>query len=194
MMREVVRTREVSHADGKEITRETEQSKVDWLAMAPALAAVGGVLVAVVTAWLGIETYARDRDARAYAANKDLQSRTLEAKKPFYEKQIAFYVDAMNVASKLATSPAPNNDDIELFWQLYWGRLAAVEDTKVDEAMVLFGDLLNAKAGISCLRSASLLLAHCVRQSWADTWGVKLGDPPESPCTPESFSGLKSCK
>jgi hypothetical protein len=164
------------------------------MAIVPSIAAVGGILVAVVTAWLGIESYNRDLDTRAYAANKDLQQRIFEARKPFYERQTAFYVDAMDAVSRIANSSAPTDADMDAFWQLYWGRLAAVEDSKVDAAMVAFAGLIKAKARPDCLQSASLLLAHCVRQSWSDTWGVELGQPPELPCVRESFDSVRSCK
>src|SRR5262245_10204658 len=101
----------------------------------------------------------------------------------------------MNAVSKIANSSPPTEADLDVFWQLYWGRLGAVEDPKVEQVMVIFGALLKAKAGPACLQSASLLLAHCVRQSWSDTWGVDLGKPfVELPCASESFRSAQNCR
>jgi hypothetical protein len=67
-------------------------------------------------------------------------------KKPFFEKQMTFYVDAMETVSKLANSDPTEAGVVDHFWEIYWGRLAAVEDTQVDRAMVIFGKNLTAKS------------------------------------------------
>jgi hypothetical protein len=55
-----------------------------------------------------------------------------------------FYFDAVEVVSKIATAPRSQSiDDIDHFWKIYYGRLAAVEDNLIDRAMVLFGDKLK---------------------------------------------------
>ncbi len=95
---------------------------------------------------------------------------------------MTFYVEAMETVGKIATSESPAKEDLDRFWQLYWGRLGSVEDSQVDRAMVLFGNMIEPKLMPQrCLRIASLLLAHCVKSSWARTWQVKLDDPPEYP-------------
>jgi hypothetical protein len=145
-------------------------------------------LVALVTI-IAVRTY-------SYQSTKDIENRTFEAKKPFFEKQTAFYVDAMQTVSKIANSTTPSDEDLSHFWQLYWDALAAVEDNRVDRAMVIFGQRLSdtPPASKQCLTRLSLLLAHCVQQSWADTWHVRLDKPPELPCTDESFASVSTWK
>jgi len=66
--------------------------------------------------------------------------------------------------------------------------------------MIAFGEKLTPKLKKQCLPEASLLLAHCVRKSWEDTWSVALnvkvdlGVPTELPCTKESFMRIRNCQ
>jgi hypothetical protein len=99
----------------------------------------------------------------------------------------------METVSKIATSTSPAKDDVDHFWTIYWGRLGAVEDKNVDRAMVLFGKKLTNKSSADCLKNNSLLLAHCVKQSWADTWNVNLSPPTELPCNEPSFELVAGC-
>jgi len=182
----VKRTTEVIVVDGKEMTREIEEENGSWLETLSSLATFGGILAGLLTAVAAIVSYEEQ-------SNKDLAARAFEAKKPFFEKQMTFYVDAMETVSKLANSDAPEAGVVDHFWEIYWGRLAAVEDTQVDRAMVIFGKKLNAKVPKVCLQQVSLLLAHCVKKSWADTWQVTLDIPPELPCTGDSFAAVERC-
>ena len=153
-----------------------------------------GIIFGAITAVVGVATAVVGVATFRETARKDLDTKNFEAQKPFFEKQIEFYVDAMETVSKIATSTSPAKDDVDHFWTIYWGRLAAVEDAKVDSAMVLFGQkLMNKSSTAECLKKNSLLLAHCVKQSWADTWKVTLGAPAELPCDELSFAQVKDC-
>ena len=66
-------------------------------------------------------------------------------------------------------------------------------DNANEYASDIFGENIETNAPKQCLQRTSLLLAHCVKKSWADTWNVKLDDPPEFPCTNESFDDVKRC-
>lgn len=189
MAKLVHRTKTTSTVDGKEVTDEVEEEKSSWVESAPSYAAIVGAIVALVTVIVAVRTY-------SYQSTKDIQSRTFEATKPFFDKQTVFYVDAMETVSRIANSTTPTQEDLSRFWQLYWGPLAAVEDNRVDSAMVIFGKRLGSTppASKECLTKISLLLAHCVKQSWSDTWHVQLDKPPEFPCTDESFMAVSACK
>jgi hypothetical protein len=172
-------------------TEDGEDKARSWFAAdaVGSYVAVGGLVIGLVTAIVGVATYYDQ-------SRKDAATREFEAKKPFFERQMTFYVEAMEVVGKIAASESPATEDLDLFWQIYWGRLGSVEDSQVDRAMVLFGDMIKPKLKPQdCLQIASLLLAHCVKSSWARTWQVKLDDPPEFPCTDNSFDRVvKSCQ
>ena len=77
------------------------------------------------------------------------------------------------------------------FFQLYYGSLGAVEDDAIDAIMVMAHDILAADQSKGCTTDlTALLLAHCVKHSLECTWGVKLGEPRELPCTAEGFENL----
>jgi len=150
-------------------------------------APVTGIIFGLITAIVAVATYRE-------TANKDLEARNFEAQKPFFEKQMEFYIDAVETVSKIATGVSPDKADVDHFWKIYWGRLAAVEDTSVDRAMVIFGGKLNnEKSSTHCLRQSSLLLAHCIKRSWADSWRVTLAPPPELQCDESSFEAVAKC-
>lgn len=108
-----------------------------------------------------------------------------ETKRPFIEQQFKLYGEAVAVASRLARAAdrrqrPPPMKDLQRFWELYWGPLAMVEDSRVEAAMVVFGRSLEDYAGdisnecSKMLNQASLALAHKARQSLEEHWGVEL--------------------
>jgi hypothetical protein len=189
VVKSVRRTKTTRLVDGKEITDEIEEDRSSWIESAPSFAAIVGALVGLLTVIVAVGTYFDQN-------GKGIKTRQFEAKKPFFEKQTALYVDAMDTVSRIASSNVPLPADLNHFWQLYWGPLAAVEDKNVDRAMVIVGQHLgeNPPATKECLTNISLLLAHCVKQSWSDTWLVALEPSPELPCNPESFATVGLCK
>ncbi|MEN3974164.1 hypothetical protein [Emcibacter sp. SYSU 3D8] len=106
--------------------------------------------------------------------HQQAETRRIEARKPFLDKQLVLYTEATKNAATLATS----DDEAELaraaqaFWSLYWGELALVEDRGVEAAMVGFGRGLQAGADKGEIRQLSLKLAHACRESLAESWGV----------------------
>jgi hypothetical protein len=112
-----------------------------------------------------------------------LQSRAIDARRPFLDLQLKLYQEATKTTAILATS----SDATELasaerrFWQLYWGELAMVENGGiraqkggVEGAMVRFGDELRKQTrDQSALQRLSLDLAHTCRDSLAESWGVR---------------------
>jgi hypothetical protein len=184
MTKRVHRTKTTTTIDGKEIIDEVEEETSSWVASYPAIA---GGLAGLVTALVAILTYYSQ-------SNKDIEARIFEAKKPFFDKQKDLYADAMGTLSKIANSSSPSQDDLNHFWWLYWGQLAAVEDRNVDRAMVNFGARLSEVPLPSrdCLVHSSLLLSHCVKQSWSTTWNVALDTAPELLCNDDSFSKVET--
>ena len=107
-----------------------------------------------------------------------------QTKRPFIEQQFKLYGEAVAVASRLARAEdqnkQPPEEDLQRFWELYWGPLAMVEDSHVESAMVIFGNSLedNFKnidnACSRMMNQASLALAHQARESLEQQWGVGL--------------------
>lgn len=118
-----------------------------------------------------------------WTVSSALQSRAIDARRPFLNKQLALYQLVTKTAAILATSTDANElHTAELrFWQLYWGELAMVENggmkTKkggVEGAMVLFGrELVKHSQDRANLQLLSLDLAHVCRDSLAESWGIK---------------------
>ena len=106
---------------------------------------------------------------------QSIQDFERETKRPFIEQQFKLYGEAVAVASRLARAAEegqwPPVKDLHRFWTLYWGPLAMVEDSRVEEAMVIFGRSVkdyDGRIGNECsgmLNRASLALAHRARQS-----------------------------
>lgn len=133
------------------------------------------------------------------AAKSALTIAQRDSQKPFLEKQLQFYFEAVRVTAKLATVPPAAVDDrgpgsVETFewahrrfWELYWGELVAVESPDVAGTMVNFGARLKEVVTICAegdqqrcwaeqqtLTSLSLKVAQEVRKSIQSGWGYSL--------------------
>lgn len=107
-----------------------------------------------------------------------------ETQRPFLEAQFELYGEAVAIASRLARAAGRDHqwkkDDLDRFWELYWGSLAMVEDAHVEGAMVIFGRSLKDnidRRSTDCaakINNASLALAHAARESLEEHWGVTL--------------------
>lgn len=106
--------------------------------------------------------------------NAQVETRRIEATKPFLERQLKLYTEATQAAAVLATSGNPEELDVasKRFWSLYWGELALVEDKSVEAAMVQLGRALESGTTGPPLQQYSLALAHACRDSLAESWGV----------------------
>src|SRR5262249_151011 len=93
----------------------------------------------------------------------------IEARRPFLQKQFEFAIEAVQAAAQLSTTT--DREIFErakvVFWELYWGRLAIVEDDKLEAAMVNFGEALPRYGADSGNRGEllelSLDVAHATR-------------------------------
>jgi hypothetical protein len=187
MAKRIFRTKTTNVSEQGEIVTETEEEQLSILGR---LATASGILIglgALATAAGTLWNY-------NYQWARDIEVRTHEVKKPFYEQQFKYYFQAVETVGRLATSSVAKDEDIRAFWVLYYSLLAAVEDVNVDRAMVIFGHLLNSNAPQHCLKDASLLLSHCVKKSLEDTWQVNLGEPPELSCNEESRLKVSNCR
>ena len=122
-----------------------------------------------------------DREALETQYLQTLVEAQREAKKPFYEQQLALYLEATNVTSRISVplSEIDKRAAIVRFWQLYWGQLALVESPEVARAMVAFKNVLEDttltdKDRTTQLKSKTIDLAHKCRDSLKESWDVEL--------------------
>ena len=135
------------------------------------------VIAALGFVW-GVYQYFQGQKVRAEQVKLDQDreavQRRIEARRPFLEKQLALYTEATHAAATIATS----TDATAIatahtrFRELYWGELALVEDSPVEQAMMAFGSGLDQGAGQSELQQLSLKLAVACRDSLAVSWGA----------------------
>jgi hypothetical protein len=125
-------------------------------------------LTLVVGGFWTLYTYLVSRSDRTTAL-------TIEAKKPFYEKRLQFYLEAVDAVATIATSSVVAEVELSKarFWKLYWGALALVEDREVESLMVEFGTCLRDR-NVSEFRRLALALSHACRDSLAESWSVEL--------------------
>ncbi len=111
---------------------------------------------------------------------QQVETRRIEATKPFLERQLTLYTEATQLASTIATTSDAEKREksVERFWSLYWGELALVEDELVEGAMIRFGEVLRMKDSGEEVRRRSLALAHACRNSLARSWGVEAWQRP----------------
>jgi hypothetical protein len=103
----------------------------------------------------------------------------INAIKPFLEKQLEFCVEVTQAAAEIATSENQKKyaDAVARFWELYWGRLALVEDEHLESAMVKFGEALKKHslgADQAELKAGSLRIAQAARNLVITSWKTGL--------------------
>jgi hypothetical protein len=119
--------------------------------------------------------------AFVYGSWRDVETRRLEARKPFLDEQLKRYTEVTRIAAILATTDkksAEFSTAEHRFWSLYWAELALVESKKVEAAMVAMGRCLKSGDCSGCTRAAdlqhcALALAHACRESLSESWGVR---------------------
>jgi hypothetical protein len=101
------------------------------------------------------------------------RNQSVEAAKPFLEKKLRWCEEAVETASFIATAEPGAKDTpakIRRFRQLYWGVMGMVENQQITDAMIAFGDKLDAKKSAGELQGGAIRLAHACRQEMADSW------------------------
>lgn len=116
-----------------------------------------------------------------YLLGRKDQAKTaaIEAKKPFNEKRLERYIEAVSAAATIATSTDEKETDEakKHFWCLYWGELALFEDTDVERAMVQLGKALEREnESMHELKGLALALAHACRDSLGRSWSVDVSE------------------
>lgn len=127
----------------------------------------------------------RRAETKRLAEERNLEIRR-QAAVPFWERQLELYLLASEQAGILATSddPAALKKANLTFRELYWGRLASVEDVglsqterAVEAAMVQFQRALDDKQDRAKLQPLALQLARRVRDSIQPSFNLEIGAP-----------------
>jgi len=118
---------------------------------------------------------------------KYIQVQAVEAEKPYLERKLAWCEEAVETTSRISTSIQPAQEDIDRFWQMYWGVMGLIEKKSITKAMIDFGEgvalLAPAEAGsknddkhLRGLQGKSLALAHACRKElsseWSPSWAL----------------------
>jgi hypothetical protein len=107
-------------------------------------------------------------------------SNELSFRRPFWEKQLALYVEATSATSILATTHSESewNAALDEFWRLYYGPLVIVESKAVVREMMAFKDLIEGLVfetrASRNLKVPSLNLARTCRLSIRDGLNLNL--------------------
>jgi hypothetical protein len=154
----------------------------------PVMTAITGGL------WVAF-TYLQDQrhqaDALKAQADKDTQTRAIEARQPFTKVQLDTYIETAKVVGGLVSTNDWTAEEWkhnrQRFEELYWTELSMVEDTGVKEAMQAFRVQLQkaeANAGppwkvpdddFTELRERSYRLALALQASIESSWQINLG-------------------
>lgn len=148
-------------------------------------------LIAVVGFWFGVYQYfsqqkqineQRQREALEASNRQENELRRAnevkeqDFRRRFWEEQISIYKKVCDLAARIALAENPNQVKKERneFWVLYWGELSIIEDSNVNQAMVVYGNDLrgfeNGWTTSASLKQKSYLLARACRNSLKRTW------------------------
>jgi hypothetical protein len=151
----------------------------DWLKI---LTVLGGITSFLWGVHQWREKSSQELEARTLESARLVETRRIEATKPFLDRQLALYAEATKVAAQVATQRDSDAGKAALarFWELYWGELALVENRSVEAAMKRMGDALRRKASTEDIEQASLAVAHACRESLDKSWGIRAWTSPDN--------------
>jgi hypothetical protein len=147
---------------------------MDYIELSFKLVQTISVLIGVLVSVISLRTaVVKDAGARKAAA----EARKVEAAKPFLEARLKLYTAALQSAAILATPEGREESQLvaarQRFWELYWGELCMVEDSRVEAAMCKMGEALRSAHERTPVQIASMGLAHEVRDSLLRSWGLR---------------------
>ncbi|WP_431203084.1 hypothetical protein ACQ86E_30295 [Bradyrhizobium betae] len=156
----------------------------------PALTAIVGGLYVLSSHYAD---QAAAEKVQAEQQKTSARSRYLDARKPFFEKQLATYLEAARVGGVLATvrpGTAEWTAAKVKFYALYWSELTMVEDRDVAESMVKLERTLRNYAAMNATRQDVRIRTYCLSRalniSIESTWSLEVKQtaapvPPDVP-------------
>ena len=160
---------------------ETAPTTMDfdqWLKLVTVLGAIASFFWGVYQ-WR--EKASQEFSARTEESARAVETRRIEATKPFLERQLTLYTEATRIVAQVANQgqSETGRKALDRFWELYWGELALVENPSVEAAMKRMGDKLKGNASSHDLQQASLAVAHACRESLDKSWGIRAWTVPD---------------
>jgi hypothetical protein len=187
--------------DPKPLSPRTQAALALAQALVPLLATIGAGLWVVLTyVWQQHDANLKDLQNRVALQEKAITEMTetarvrlIEAQKPFLDRQLQLYFDAVATAGKLVTLEHSDPDwqkAKQRYEQLYWAELSIVESGAVETAMVYFNRVLQGYEPVQLpeLRLRAYCLAHAVRDSIKNSWKVQIGGTTAQPSLSPYFS------
>lgn len=114
------------------------------------------------------------------ASDKELQTRRLEAAKPFLELRQKLFLEALKTAAVLSTPEDRTKADLaaarQRFRELYVAELSMVEPPEVEGQMMELAKQVDPRLlDMSASQTAAYRLAHALRDTFRADWGVDHG-------------------
>jgi hypothetical protein len=112
------------------------------------------------------------------ARDKEAEARRLEAAKPFLLLRQNLYTEALKAAAVLSNPEVHTKEELaaskKRFRQLYVAELSMVESREVEGQMKTLAEALDPELlNMSPAQSAAYNLAHALRDTFGQSWGVK---------------------
>jgi hypothetical protein len=171
--------------------QEMPENGTDRLETASRLAQVISVVVGVVISIFSFndtrQKEAAARIAEARTRQFELQKyydqrreqadkQQIEAARPFLEMRQKRYMEAIQAAAVLCSPESHMPGEIQKarkrFWELYWAELSMVEGAGVENQMVELGRALKPGLRPTPQQLAAFHLAHALRDSLVESWGI----------------------
>lgn len=141
---------------------------------------VAGVVISVLSFNQAREQEAKTRELEIKKyndqRNDELRRQRIEAAKPFLDMRQKRYADAIQQAGILANPDTHTKAELDKakqrFQELYWADLGLVEDSSVAGAMFDLSQKLGLNSEPTDAQRLSLDLAHKLRDSLLDSWGI----------------------
>lgn len=110
------------------------------------------------------------------AKEKEVESRKIEAARPFLELRQKLYLDALNNASILASKELHTEEEVtkarKRFSELYWGELSLIEEKSIEQMMMAVASAEHLNDSVTATQGAVYSLAHKMRESLVKSWGI----------------------
>jgi hypothetical protein len=167
---------------------QRQDLRIKWLTLLVTFLGFAGTIGTIYIQFEGLKSQEKaQQTASADQAKHDAETRALEYKKQFFEKQLDFFAEACQATGILTYAEVSSPEFKQAqgkFEELFWGRLAIVESDDVAGEMVNFREalptLVSAKSNDekekarATLRSISLDLAHQCRDTVSASFKVDL--------------------
>ncbi|SRR6267378_1212619 len=140
-----------------------------------------GLLPAMTAIIGGLYVYSTHIQDQLIQQGRAAQTRSFEAKKSFFDKQLTLYGEVARIVGLLATQDPDGPDwpsTKAKFYSIYWSELSMIEDLTVESSMVDYEKTLRKFAAHDTdhqeVRRRGYCLIQVLRSSISRSWDVDL--------------------